>query len=146
MATFDFGKLFLPWWRRQRAQAAARPHSTQLWLEALEDRLAPASNAIVAENQLPGNPASEWDISGAGSTNIQGFATDISVNGGQTVNFKIKTSSNHYRLDIYRMGYYQGNGARKVASVDVALTKTQSQPAPLTDSATGLIDCGNWAV
>src|ERR1700761_7043048 len=38
-------------------------------------------NAIVAENCLTGNPASEWDISpnNAGDPTIQGFATDISV-------------------------------------------------------------------
>ena len=41
------------------------------------------ANAIVAENCLPGN--TDWDISGAGSDNIQGFATDISVNRGETV-------------------------------------------------------------
>jgi hypothetical protein len=38
---------------------------------------APA-NEIVAENCLEGNPASEWDVSGAGDASIQGFATDIS--------------------------------------------------------------------
>ena len=39
---------------------------------------APA-NPIVAENCLPGNPASEWNISGSGDPSIQGYATDISV-------------------------------------------------------------------
>ena len=39
-----------------------------------------AQNAIVTENALTGNPASEWDISGAGDLTIQGFATQISVN------------------------------------------------------------------
>jgi hypothetical protein len=29
-----------------------------------------SQNPIVAENKLPGNPASEWDISGAGSSDI----------------------------------------------------------------------------
>src|SRR5580704_1303979 len=48
---------------------------------------APA-NAIEAENCLPGNPPSQWDVSGAGDPTIQGFATDISVNLGQTINFK----------------------------------------------------------
>jgi hypothetical protein len=38
------------------------------------------ANEIVTENCLPGNPASEWDVSGAGDASIQGFATDISVN------------------------------------------------------------------
>jgi len=46
-----------------------------------------AQNAIVAENQLPGNPASQWDLSGPGSTTLQGFTTDISVNHGSTVFF-----------------------------------------------------------
>jgi hypothetical protein len=104
-----------------------------------------ADNAIQIENQLTGNPASEWDISGAGDLTIQGFATDISVNHGDTVHFKIKTDANAYTIDIYRLGYYQGNGARKVASISPAVTLPQSQPPDLYDSATGLTDCGNWA-
>ena len=47
------------------------------------------ANAIEAENCLPGNPPSEWDVSGAGDANLQGFATDISVNRGETVSFKV---------------------------------------------------------
>src|SRR5687767_11492664 len=48
-----------------------------------------AQNAIVDENKLVGNFPSEWDIYGAGDLSIQGFATDISVNKGNTVDFKI---------------------------------------------------------
>ncbi len=105
----------------------------------------PIANAIVCENSKPGNPPSEWDVSGAGDSNIQGFATDISVDQGQTVRFKIDTPSSDYRLDIYRMGYYGGNGARKVATVQPSAALPQTQPACLTESTTGLIDCGNWA-
>ena len=104
----------------------------------------PITNAIVCENSKPGNPPSEWDVSGSGDSNIQGFATDISVDQGQTVHFKVKTPSNNYRLDIYRMGYYGGQGARKVATVQPSASLPQSQPSCLTQSATGLIDCGNW--
>jgi Domain of unknown function (DUF4082)/Bacterial Ig-like domain/Bacterial Ig domain/Glycosyl hydrolases family 16 len=103
------------------------------------------SNPIVCENALPGNPASEWDISGAGDPSIQGFATDISVNKGETVHFKVDTNATAYRLDIYRMGYYSGMGARKVASVTPSVPLPQHQPSCLTDPSTGLIDCGNWA-
>jgi hypothetical protein len=74
------------------------------------------SNTIVLENQQPGNPDTQWDLAGGGSTNIEGFAIDISVNRGQTVSFKINTNSTNYRIDIYRLGYYQGLGARKVAT------------------------------
>ncbi len=102
------------------------------------------ANPVVAENCLPGNPASEWDVSGSGDPSIQGYATDISVNRGSTVNFKVSTNATNYRFDIYRMGYYGGAGARKVTTVLPSATLPQSQPACLSDASTGLIDCGNW--
>src|SRR4051812_49994671 len=76
---------------------------------AAADCSSPA-NAVVAENCLPGSPRGEWDVDGAGSAAIQGFATDISVNRGETVQFKVDTPARAYRLDIYRMGYYGGGG------------------------------------
>ncbi|MDP9124720.1 MAG: DUF4082 domain-containing protein, partial [Pseudomonadota bacterium] len=106
---------------------------------------APA-NAIVAENCLPGNPSTDWDVSGAGDTTILGFTTQISVNKGSAISFKVNTIATNYRLDIYRMGYYGGMGARKVASITPSATLPQVQPNCLTDDTTGLLDCGNWAV
>jgi hypothetical protein len=106
-------------------------------------------NPIPCENQLPGTDPSIWDTPNgdAGDPGLQGFATDISVNVGQTISFKINSGSLHsYSIDIYRMGYYQGNGARKVASISPSASLPQTQPACLTDSSTGLVDCGNWAV
>src|SRR6266403_2405650 len=103
-------------------------------------------NAIEAENCLPGNPVSAWYVDGAGSPNIQGFTTDISVNVAQTVFFKIATNATAYRIDIYRLGYYQGNGARLVTSVSPSVPLPQVQPACLKNTSTGLTDCGNWAV
>ncbi len=103
-------------------------------------------NTIEAENCQPGSPFSEWYIVGAGSPNIQGFATDISVNAGQPVFFKISTNALMYNIDIYRLGYYQGNGARLVASLPPLGSLPQTQPPCLTDGSTGLTDCGDWAV
>jgi hypothetical protein len=58
---------------------------------------------------LPGTPPSQWQITGDGNPSLQGFTTDISVNHGQTVNFKINdTALAPYEIDIYRMGYYGG--------------------------------------
>jgi hypothetical protein len=102
------------------------------------------TNEIVAENCRPGTPASVWDVSGSGDPEIQGFATDISVAQGQTVRFKIDSVTNQYRLDIYRLGWYGGAGARKIATVS-PLNAAPQQPACLTDGATGLVDCGNWS-
>jgi len=103
-------------------------------------------NAIEAENCLPSTPASQWYVDGAGSPNIQGFTTDISVNAGQTIFFKISTNAASYRIDIYRLGYYQGNDGRFVTSISPSVPLPQIQPPCLTDSATGLIDCGNWGI
>lgn len=104
-----------------------------------------AVNPIAAENALTGNLASEWDVSGAGDPSIQGFATDISVNKGEMVRFKVDTDARAYRIDIYRLGYYKGRGARKVTTITPSVALPQRQPEPLSDPATGLVDCGNWA-
>src|SRR3954454_5668680 len=70
---------------------------------------AQSSNPIPAENQLPGNPRSEWDVTGSGDSTIQGFATDISVNKGTPISFKVTTTAANFTINIYRLGYYQGN-------------------------------------
>ncbi|MBY3022345.1 DUF4082 domain-containing protein [Rhizobium leguminosarum] len=103
-------------------------------------------NKIALENLKQGNPISEWGLEGDGGGTIQGFATEISTNIGQTVDFKIATDSTHYRIDIYRIGYYGGAGARKVDSIEQSLTSAQIQPHPIVDMSLGLIDCGNWSV
>ena len=72
-------------------------------------------NAVSTENALPGSPPSEWDS--YEDTSIEGFATDISVNAGETVSFKVATDATAYRIRIYRMGWYQGLGARRVAEL-----------------------------
>ena len=102
--------------------------------------------SIVLENRLTGSPATEWDINGWGDPTIQGFAHDISINRGERIDFKIKTDSDDYRIDIYRLGYYAGLGARHVDTVTPCAELPQSQPEGLRDPATHLYDCGNWAV
>jgi hypothetical protein len=108
------------------------------------DPCAPVVNPVACENTRTGTPKATWDVSGSGSAALQGFTTDISTNVGETVNFKIKSTATSYRLDIYRMGYYGGNGARLITSVNPV--GRQTQPNCLTVPATGLVDCGNWAV
>ncbi len=107
---------------------------------------APVTNKVACENTKPGLPPSEWQISGIGDPSIQGFATSMSVNLGQTVNFKIKTPSSNYHINILRLGYYGGDGARLIASnIKPSAKLPQTQPNCLTSSETGLIDCGNWS-
>jgi N,N-dimethylformamidase beta subunit-like, C-terminal/Domain of unknown function (DUF4082)/Bacterial Ig-like domain/Bacterial Ig domain len=141
-----------------QAQAAPRANERQPALDYHQPRVLPGSNQVAAgavttactnpvacENALSGNPPSEWRLLEPGDAGVQGFATDQSVNAGGSVRFKIKATAS-YHIDIYRAGWYQGNGARKVASLgNIAV---QNQPACIVDTTntTGLIDCGNWSV
>jgi len=84
-------------------------------------------NPIVCENAQTGSPSTEWDITGSGDATLQGFATDISANKGDTVRFKVTTTASRFNIDIYRLGYYNGMGARKIASI--AQVVGQNQPA-----------------
>ena len=79
------------------------------------------SNDIVCENSKPGTPETTWQVSVDGDSTIRGFATDISVNRGQTINFKINTDATNYQIDLYRLGYYGGNGARYISSISPAV-------------------------
>jgi hypothetical protein len=115
--------------------------------EAATDPCSPLLNAIACENSKTGSPRSEWTVSGAGDATIQGYGAAMSVNVGETEQFKIKTTAAAYRIDIYRVGYYQGLGARKVAAgIQPTAPLPQTQPACQQFSDTGLIDCGNWSV
>ncbi|WP_157157455.1 DUF4082 domain-containing protein [Diaminobutyricimonas sp. LJ205] len=103
-------------------------------------------NKISCENSQPGTDPAIWDIRGAGDPSIQGFATDISVNIGSRVDFKIDTDAADYTIDIYRTGWYQGLGARYITSVEPSAALPQMQPECISDQATELYDCGTWGV
>eukprot|EP00913_Durusdinium_trenchii_P004166 g3859.t1 len=85
------------------------------------------------------------------SGGIQGFATQASYALGEEVIFKVKTSSSRYRFDIYRLGWYQGLGARLVATLRPFVQLPQEQPEcykelPCAcDDETLLVDCGTWS-
>ena len=103
-----------------------------------------SQNAISVENAKQGAPKAQWDIVGKGDLSIQGFATTISVNKGQTISFKIKTDANNYKVEIYRLGYYNGNGARLIGQGTVTAALPQKQPLDGYEVSTGKTDCSNW--
>ena len=103
-----------------------------------------AQNRIVLENQLPGTPQSAWEAGDGGT--IEGFAEEFSVEPGQTVHFKIDIASGSpqpFTVKIYRIGWYQGNGARFIADLGNTLTG-ELQTTTTHDEATGRTDCSNW--
>ncbi|WP_256335069.1 DUF4082 domain-containing protein [Lentzea albidocapillata] len=102
---------------------------------------APVSNKVLCENTKPGTP--DWQVSSRDDS-ILGYTTDISVTPGGRVDFKMLTTASSYTVDIYRLGWYAGVGARHMGQV--SRNTAQNQPACLRDAPTALIDCGNWAV
>src|SRR5690348_541152 len=85
-------------------------------------------NPIQVENALPGNP--DWQAH-AGGGDVSLYASQIGVAPGEEVDLHVSTA-NRYRLDVYRMGWYGGAGARRVACVPACDTDEQgaAQPTP----------------
>jgi hypothetical protein len=106
------------------------------------------TNSIVSENDIPGTPKTVWDLGGGmtiGDSTIQGFATDISVNKGNRIAFKVDSSTaTNYVMPIYRLGYYGKDGARFIADANITAVLPQIQPACTFLEATKTTDCGNW--
>jgi hypothetical protein len=100
------------------------------------------ANAIACENALDGDD--DWQIKDSGDDSIQGFATDMSVNVGGTIHFKINTSASNYTISIYRLGFYKGAGGRKITSFSPQVPAPQVQGPCMTITDSKLIDCGNW--
>src|SRR5262245_5697404 len=70
---------------------------------------------VWAENQLPGTKA--WSpLTPTGPARaIEGYASDVSVLPGRTIDFHVSTSpAVAYQIKIYRLGYYQGLGGRLI--------------------------------
>src|SRR5215216_5824853 len=98
-----------------------------------------AANPVQTENALTGN--TDWVLTNpATNREIEGYASFTSVNRGNTIDFFISTDG-LYTIDIYRMGWYKGFGARKMLGPISRTGTIQPIPAPTTD---GLFEC-NWA-
>jgi hypothetical protein len=100
-----------------------------------------AQNAIVLENQNAGTR--NWEITNpANSNEIAGFASATSVNKGEALPIKVSLAqAGQYRIDVYRLGYYGGNGGRFITSS--GLLNGVTQAGPTFDPETRLVEY-NW--
>lgn len=104
------------------------------------DRTA-GDNPIVTENQKPGD--GDWYIQKeANNREIEGYASDVSVEAGETLNVMVSTSvASDYTYAVYRLGWYGGQGARKVLT-GPTLHGTPGDACP-ADAQTELVEC-HW--
>jgi hypothetical protein len=111
---------------------------------------APAvDNLIIAENKLEGTTS--WLIDVPEKTceypdhhfcrrpEIEGFCSQASYYAGDTLNLFVSANpATSYKLDLYRMGYYQGKGGRLLKSIDQLKATPQEVP---TAGKNNLIEC-----
>lgn len=103
-----------------------------------------STNRITEENALPGSPRAEWDVLEDRTDDLQGYATKMSWVPEETVLFKIDANE-PYSVFIYRLGYYNGLGARKVGEA----TLTYPTPQQPKDACKGnrpniAFQCSEW--
>ena len=124
---------------RFRTLAAAALLFTLTLTIGVPTRAQTTPNATQLENAKPGDPS--WTLTKPGYATgvIEGYTSSTSVNRGETVRLYVNTSEPSYTMDIYRMGYYGGAGARRMLTVTLPGTK---QPACPMD-AFGMVEC-NW--
>ncbi len=97
----------------------------------------PISPAIVAENAKTGH--AWWVTTPQQAGDIEGYANQVSAVLGDTVTLFVSTKAATYHVEAYRMGYYQGIGARLVWSSPELPGNRQS--APTLIEPTNTIEC-----
>jgi hypothetical protein len=105
-----------------------------------------AANPIQRENALPGTPG--WQLPRAPAGSVEGYASEVSVVPGQELDLHVSTNpAARYRVEVYRIGWYAGAGARRVACSPACGSDEQgvSQPVSPFDPTTGYLNAG-WPV
>ncbi len=98
------------------------------------------ANPVQVENSLPGTNG--WILNNpAQAHEIEGYASLTSVDLGGAISFHVSTVDPSFRIDIYRMGWYTGLGARQLLGGIQFQGIRQQTPSP--DVTTGLVDC-DW--
>jgi hypothetical protein len=109
--------------------------------------IGPASgfaNPITTENALTGTTV--WEVPQADTPNIDGYTSRTSYAPGETMTFGVSTSPTaNYRIVIYRLGWYNGAGARQMACLPSCTTSSSgvSRATPNPNAQTGEVDA-NW--
>lgn len=89
-------------------------------------------------------PSGDWQLSRpATAGEIEGYASPPSVAPGESLSLHVSTRSRRFDTRIYRLGWYQGSGARLF--LELRSTPGGPRPAPQPRAEDGLVACG-WPV
>ena len=98
---------------------------------------APSKNAIQIENEKEGT--TDWMVrniridpkSKYRSPDIEGFASHASISAGETLRLMVHSSTpGPVRFEVFRLGYYGGQGGRQVANLGPIACGPQPMPVP----------------
>lgn len=96
---------------------------------------------IVSENQQRGTDS--WKISSpANNHEIEGYASATSVNQGENIIFYVNTLTPSFRIDFFRLGWYNGFGGRQMMSKK-DLKGVVQQPTYNFNQQLRMVEC-NW--
>jgi hypothetical protein len=103
---------------------------------------APAAQPTAAEMESGGPAVAAIQLTNpATNSEIEGYASAVSVNRGEDIKLFVNTKEPSYTLEVFRVGWYNGRGMRRMA--DAIRLSGVSQPAPYLDPSSGLVEC-NW--
>ncbi|MHB1846797.1 MAG: N,N-dimethylformamidase beta subunit family domain-containing protein, partial [Deltaproteobacteria bacterium] len=100
----------------------------------------PAPSPLAAENARPGDPS--WVIAKESTDReIEGYASVESAEAGESVGFSVdaQPAGGQFDWTLYRLGWYGGALARKVASGGPL--QAPAQKVCVVDGTTGLLEC-----
>lgn len=101
-----------------------------------------ATNTATENLKTGWQPYYTWEVHGAGDLANQGFARQLSVNIGETVQFSCVGDGT--RIDIFRMGWYQGHGFHMADQI--TNTPTTQPEATIIPNSNGATTCTAWSV
>ncbi|HEY2923377.1 MAG TPA: N,N-dimethylformamidase beta subunit family domain-containing protein [Candidatus Eisenbacteria bacterium] len=113
-----------------------------LWAVAVATPVHAAPNPVSLENQRPGSP--QWElVNPALAHEIEGYAETASVQPGETLRLHVNSVSPRFSVEVFRMGWYGGAGARRVLEFRAMPGGKRAIPKPRPGD--GLVEC-DWPV
>ena len=120
---------------RPAPTTTTRPAGAQL--SDVHGVLLPTSSAVIAENARTGD--AWWVTTPQSAGDIEGYTDKVSAQVGETVTLRVSTKAPTFHVEAYRMGYYQGIGARRVwSSAEVPGAR---QAPPVLIAPTSTVEC-----
>jgi hypothetical protein len=101
-------------------------------------RAGASANPVQVENTRPGTR--QWRIRLTPQHALEGYASEVSVAPGQALHLHVSTALRlRYRVRVFRIGWYDGNGGRLMPCATCRVHRASSELIPHPDQKTGLL-------